>query len=279
MTTDMTDSLLALYGRWMSLRGLSSNTREQRLGCIDRMTRATGLDPSAVTAAHLAAWQEGWRLSPQTHCTYVSHIQAFYAWAVQAGLMDEDPSSVLVRPRLPRRLPRPISEERLVVALDAAAGRVRAYLFLAAFAGLRACEMAGLAREDVRDDAERPYLVLTGKGSKERVVPMAPLLWSELRMLGMPDSGYVFGRRHDPARHVVPGTVSNQANDYLHGLGFRETLHTLRHRFATRFYQESLDIRMTQEMLGHSSPATTAGYAAYAPDKASAVVMRLTRVA
>src|SRR5882672_2286390 len=179
------------------------------------------------------------------------------------------------RPKLPRRLPRPIPEDRLLVALEAAGGRVRAYLFLAAFAGLRAAEIAGLRREDIREGGGQPVIVVTGKGRKERVLPLAPVLLAELRLYGLAPAGFVFGRFGDPARAVSPATVSSMSNEYLHGLGFTETLHTLRHRFASRCYQLSLDLRLVQEMLGHSSPTTTAGYAAFAPDAASAVVARL----
>lgn len=276
----MRDTLLDTYGRWMRLRGLSANTTGQRLACLERMLRALRVsDVADVTEAHLSAWQEGWRLSPQTHCTYVSHVQAFYTWAVETGALPSDPSTALVRPKLPRRLPRPIPEDRLLAALHAANGRTRAYLFLAAFAGLRACEIARLRREDVHDDGDYKVLVVTGKGAKERVVPLSTDLLRELRLLGMPDRGFIFGRFGDQARHVTPGTVSATCNHFLHELGFRETLHQLRHRFASRAYQISLDIRMTQELLGHSSPATTAGYAAYAPDAAAGVVSRLAVVA
>lgn len=269
-------NVLDAYARWMRLRGLSPNTARQRLACLDRMCRATGiLDPTQVRAVDLAAWQQGWRLSAQSHSTYISHLAAFFAWALESGHVDADPTRVLVRPKLPRRLPRPIPEDRLMEALTAAQGRVRAYLALAAYAGMRACEIAELRREDVHDDAPVPVVVVMGKGRKERIVPLAPQLGTELRLVGLPPRGYVFGRYGDPARHIGASTVSNAANEHLHGLGYTETLHTLRHRFASRCYQISLDIRLTQELMGHSSPATTAGYAAFSPDAAAAVVNRL----
>jgi len=269
-------SAVERFERWMRLRGLSPNTIVQRVECLDRMIRAVGVEePGLVTERHLADWQEGWRLAPQSHCTYVSHVQAFYRWAVEAGEVERDPSTRMIRPKLPRRLPRPIPEDRLLVALEAAGGRVRAYLFLAAFAGLRAAEIAGLRREDIREGGGQPVIVVTGKGRKERVLPLAPVLLAELRLYGLAPAGFVFGRFGDPARAVSPATVSSMSNEYLHGLGFTETLHTLRHRFASRCYQLSLDLRLVQEMLGHSSPTTTAGYAAFAPDAASAVVARL----
>lgn len=268
-------SIIDQHSKWLALRGLSPNTLRHRKGVLRRMLTACDLDdPTLVSCAMLAAWQEGWRLSPQSHATYVSHVTAFYAWAVDAGHIAESPAGALVRPKLPRRLPRPISEDRLHEALQSATGRVRTWLFLAGLAGLRAMEIANLRREWLVL-GESPVLVIVGKGGRERVVPVTAQLLAELRLFGLPRAGYVFGRHDDATRPVVPGTVSNCCNSYLHDMGIPDTLHSLRHRFGSRFYQESLDLRLTQETLGHGSPLTTAGYAAYSPDAAAAVVRRL----
>lgn len=267
--------LIAQHARWLRLRGLSARTIEARTACVDRMLRALDLDdPRDATPDMLAAWQEGWRLSPQSHNTYVSHLVNFYAWCVDQGFLDEAPTERLVRPKMARRLPRPIAEDDLLRALTQATGRVRAWLFLAAFAGLRACEISALTRDWIVL-GDKPILVIVGKGGRERIVPLAPQALEELRVFGLPRAGYVFGRRDDPTRAVSPSTVSNMCNEYLHGMGIRDTLHSLRHRFGSRFYQESLDLRLTQETMGHGSPVTTAGYAAYSPDAAAAVVARL----
>ena len=66
--------------------------------------------------------------------------------------------------------------------------------------------------------------------------------------------------RRPDGRPFTPDGVSEKASGHLHGLGQPHTLHTLRHRFATRLFGLSKDIRVTQEMLGHASPSTTAIY-------------------
>lgn len=63
---------------------------------------------------------------------------------------------------------------------------------------------------------------------------------------------------------------------YLHGVGIEATMHQLRHWFATKTYRASKDIRVVQELLGHSSPTVTAVYAAFAPEDAVAAVRALT---
>jgi integrase len=161
-------------------------------------------------------------------------------------------------------------------ALDHASRRVRPWLVLAAWAGLRACEISGLRRENVLDSAVPPVLLVARdatKGSRERLLPLSPFLLAELQLAGMPSSGYVF-RRHDghpgPNR---PWRISQLCNQCLHECGVQATLHQLRHRYGTQLYQSSgHDLRLTQDMLGHASPATTSVYAAWDRAGATAAV-------
>jgi integrase/recombinase XerC len=76
-------------------------------------------------------------------------------------------------------------------------------------------------------------------------------------------------------RPLHPGRVSGLINDYLHSLGIPDTAHSLRHSFGTEFYRASKDIRLTQELMGHASPITTAIYAAADMDSAAALVAAL----
>ncbi len=104
-----------------------------------------------------------------------------------------------MRPKLPRHLPRPIGTDDLNRALLAADPRMRAWLTLAAYAGLRCVEIAGLRAEDVHLDREPPVLHLVKtKGAKERIVPLGPLVSAALRGYGLPLSGPVFTRDRGP---------------------------------------------------------------------------------
>ena len=98
---------------------------------------------------------------------------------------------------------------------------------------------------------------------------------AELHAYGLPKTGWVFRRRDGAPGPNRPWTVSHLSNEYLHEQGISATLHQLRHRFGTVAYQARRDLRMVQELLGHSSPATTAGYAAYAHTDAADVVEQL----
>lgn len=208
-------------------------------------------------------------ISPASRANYLSHFHAFYRWAAAEGLLDgEPPTARIIRPRRRRRLPRPISTEDLQRALAGAHGQLRCFLILAAYQGLRVHEIAGLHGEDV-DRHAGMLTVRHGKGDKDRALPLHPLAAAVL-----PDHpGPLF---HQPSgAQILPHNVSRQVNEYLHRVGISATAHCLRHAFATNLYRATRDLRLTQEMLGHTSPATTAVYAAFDPERA-AVVRRLS---
>ena len=131
-------------------------------------------------------------------------------------------------------------------------------------------------RQDVKDEAAPPVLIVgDGKGGKQRIVPLAPTLIDALREAKMAPRGPLFPR-HDGQPGPLPAhLVSHHANRYLHDLGIADTLHSLRHFFGTEVYRESQDLRVTQELMGHASPLSTAGYAAWSPAKAATAVDRI----
>jgi integrase/recombinase XerC len=265
---------------WLRLRGLRPSTiltRRNRLAHLGRALHADDL--LAVTEGQLRDWERSLRLTAGARAAYVCHVQAFYRWAHAEGLIDVDPSLRLVVPKVPRRLPRPIPQDDLLLAVAAAPRRIRPWLVLAAWAGLRAREIALLERQDVREANDPPVLLVAdGKGGKQRIVPMSTFVRQTLFGYGLPKrAGYVFDRQDGQAGHNAPSLISHLANEHLHGLGIDDTLHSLRHSFGTRLYAECKDLRLTQEVLGHDSPSTTAGYVAYSPGLAAEAVQRLAR--
>lgn len=216
---------------------------------------------------------------PESRATETSHLRTFYRWALIEGLVGVDPAARLVRPRVPRRLPRPMPTNDLAVALDTAPERVRPWLVLAAYAGLRACEISGLRACDLMWDNDLPLLVVDqGKGGHARAVPMGPVVAEELA--GLPRAGWLFPRRDGRPGPAPPHLVSKLANQHLRGLGITHTLHTLRHWFATETLRANGgDLRETQELLGHQSPVSTAIYTWTDPRKAAVTVAGLPVVA
>lgn len=147
-------------------------------------------------------------------------------------------------------------------------------LTLAAYAGLRAAEIAQLCWGDI-DESNGLLLVVDGKGGKQRTVPLHDMILKALAQLGQQRRGPVLIRRDGKAGHWTHCGVSKYANTHLHGLGFPDTLHSLRHRYATALYFASRDLRLVQDLMGHASPATTAGYTAWDRRAATLVVSQL----
>ncbi len=194
----------------------------------------------------------------------VRNVGGFYRWCVEReDLLTVNPARLLVLPRERPGLPRPISEDRLAHALDCATEPVRTWLVLAGWCGLRAMEIAALHTHDI-DLAARTLLVRDGKGGLPRVQPMPPIVGDAIAPhLG---HGYLFQRVDPPPGPVRGHEVSNSCNVFLHRNGIADTLHSLRHRYATLVYEQSgFDLIATQTLLGHRSIASTTVYARARP--------------
>jgi integrase/recombinase XerC len=210
----------------------------------------------------------------------VGAIHTFYRWATARGFVDADPAATLGRPKVASRLPgvlRPGEAADLVEAPEPAEDaderdlavvlRDRALLELMYGSGLRVGEVCGLTVD--RLDLDRGRVLVMGKGSKEREVPLSDyalvalleyLRESRPRMAPQTASATAFfNRRKNP---ITPRDVRAMVEQYgaRKLSGRRVTPHTLRHSFATHLLEGGADIRVVQELLGHASVATTQRY-------------------
>lgn len=272
------DADLLAFLQWSkTLKGLSANTIRVRLDLLQRLHVFLGFPLRDVEPGHLLRFEKiaiAGRAA-ESRRSYVGHIRAFYRWALATGIVSADPSTMLTIPVVPQHLPRPIAEEDLARALDAARPKMRAILVLAAFAGLRAIEISGLLFEDIhREPDGTAYIhVRKGKGNKSRNVEIGQRVIQALQAYGFRRRGYVF-LGHD-GQPQEPPSISSSANRFLRSQDVDATLHQLRHRYATQMYQVSRDLRMVQIQLGHSSPATTQVYTRPSQDSASRAVRAL----
>ena len=133
-----------------------------------RVSRAVPKGPGAVTTADLRQIlaTPGW--SPETRKSNRTTFVVFFRWLTAEGLIDDDPAARLDPVSVPAGIPRPAPEDVIARALAEADTRVRAMIMLAAFAGLRCCEIAGVHT----DDWDGEGLYVTGKGGKRRYIPV-----------------------------------------------------------------------------------------------------------
>ena len=212
----------------------------------------------------------------------VGSIHTFYRWATAAGKVRTDPAALLGRPKVASRLPVVLRKTEAATLVEAPAEpgelddlegveralalRDRAILELMYGSGLRVSEVAGLTLE--RLDLDRGRVLVLGKGSKERDLPISDPSASALAAWleqGRPKLAHgvldaLFLNRRGSALGVrdIRRLVGRYGDATL--TGRRVTPHTLRHSFATHLLEGGADIRVVQELLGHASVATTQRY-------------------
>ena len=235
--------------------GRAESTVETYLDVLCRLDRhlAEGLAYANTDELFREIFVEG--RPAATVSLYRAAVSVLFAWATEPDnpRLDYDPSRALPRRKVPVRKSRPIPEEIFADILTRAPEPYRTWFLLALGAGLRCVEISRLDREHISETE----LIAHGKGDKERSIPVRPEVWAAVKDLPSgPIARRIDGGRAD--RKLVQG----RGNACLHRLGYPAvTMHKLRHGFGTRIYQYSgKDIIVTQELLGHSSVATTMIY-------------------
>ena len=203
----------------------------------------------------------------------LSSVRAFHRFLLREGQVARDPTAAVVRPKLPRSLPKPLAVNdvaRLLAQPDrSAAGlRDRAVLETLYGAGLRVSELVGLDVDDV--DLEEGSVRVLGKGGKERDVPLGRYARDAITSyltrvrpgLARPRSrSALFLNRRNGGRLTRQGVTGIlQQHAAAAGIAKKVSPHTLRHSFATHLLEGGADVRVVQELLGHASVATTQVY-------------------
>lgn len=232
-------------------------------------------DPVDVTMAELEDWQDSVPLAQMRY--KVAMIRPYYDWLHKRGIRVDNPAALLVTPRAKRGLPRPITFDALERAMRTApTPRLQAWLLLAAYAGLRAKEIAHLERECFEPiPGGGVFIRLTRtKGEYPRFSALPGWAWEQIRPALAP-SGLCF-RRERGSGPVTPQQVSQLSNDWLHKSGTASTLHTLRHWAGSEGIDVE-DVRVVQQFLGHTNPGTTAIYTAVQPRRIAEMVNKFPR--
>ncbi|GAY12011.1 phage integrase, site-specific tyrosine recombinase [Pseudonocardia sp. N23] len=231
-----------------------------------RLARSLPCDLLDATPDVLDQWQSGLlqrrtrrgeTLARSTVSTYSVHAAGFYRWAFEAGHLEQNPAARLPRIRLSRGRPHPIPEGDLQAALICAPPRIRTWLLLAAFMGLRAMEVAQLRRDSFTETDGRLVLSAVGKGRKSFSMVVPKHIEADVRSWLVTDS--VLWRTQSGAA-VSPKYVSRTVGDFFRRLGQPYTLHWARHSFGTAAYAQTRDLLLTQDLMRHSSPETTRIY-------------------
>jgi integrase/recombinase XerD len=280
-------------------RGLAGNTvqsYERDLRRYAGFLAARGQSELAdVTAVDVAEFRGALRAGDAEHPPLavssvgraVVAVRGLHAFAVREGMSAQDPAREVVPPAPAKRLPKAVSVDAVESILDAAGSaedpdprvlRDRALLEFLYGTGARISEATGLDVDDLDHLARDPAVLLTGKGSKQRYVPVGRYAVRALDaylVRGRPALAAGAGRKASPAvfLNTRGGRLTRQgAWGILRDAAARcgkpgVSPHTLRHSFATHLLDGGADIRVVQELLGHASVTTTQVYTLVTVDK------------
>jgi tyrosine recombinase XerC len=250
--------------------------RQDLEGLVEFLERS-GTDLRGATYPLLRRWLAQLRTREYARTTIARRaaaVRGFYRFASRRGMIERNPASLLIAPKLGTRLPSVLKAgeaDDLVEAPlgeDAWAARDRALLELLYGCGLRVSEACGLDAGEV--DLERGRIRVLGKGGKEREVPMGEAATDALReylggarALSPPDGGdpvALFRNRRGKrlSARDARAVVEKYRRRVLSGR--KVSPHTLRHSFATHLMEGGADIRAVQELLGHASMSSTQRY-------------------
>jgi integrase/recombinase XerD len=248
---------LVQFARWRLTRGPGTLLDARRADLLEHLSFRFAAAAKATSAARL-----------------LSTWKRFYRWCIREGRLAVDPTLEIDAPRLPRPLPKGLTEdevERLLATPDTTTPvgvRDRAMLEMLYATGLRVSELVGLAISDV--DVDAGVVRVLGKGSKERLVPLGEEAVDWLRrharearpalLAGRVSRDLFVTGEHARAMNRI--TWWRRLRAYARAADIAQPIspHTLRHAFATHLLAHGADLRVVQLLLGHADVSTTQIY-------------------
>lgn len=274
------DKILGRYGSYLTVeRGYSDNTRDAYVTDVSKLLNALAaadIDPTKATVDDLRTFMGDLHdlgIMPRSCARILSGIKNFYRYLRLEGIMETDPTELLESPSVGLRLPSVLSLEEidaLIAAMeDTPTGRRnRAIVETMYGCGLRVSELCALQISHI--DFRNAVMLIRGKGSKERLVPVNEVALTRIKNyvdtdrndvpIASVDADTVF--LNSRGRHLSRVMIFYILRDAAARAGIRTPLspHTLRHSFATHLLEGGANLRSIQQMLGHESIATTQIY-------------------
>ncbi len=277
-TIDLHDGIEEFLAALSSERGLAANTvAAYRRDLSQYAAYLDGAEPNAELVSGFVASMGD--LAPATIARKVAAVRGLHRFLVGEDMAAGDPTRLVESPRPARGLPKALTVEDVTRLLEAASDttdlglRDRALLEFMYATGVRVSEATGLDLSGL--DLESATAVVTGKGSKERLVPVGRWAVKAIRAY-LPSRRSLIGGRRDPGAVFVNargGRLSRQGvfavvKKAARTAGLAESdvsPHVLRHSAATHMVEGGADLRTVQEMLGHASITTTQIYTRVSP--------------
>lgn len=275
------NSILKKYKSYITLeQGLSNNTREAYLHDVEKLFayfEDEKIDFLKVELEHFHSFAAALMdvgIGERSIARILSGIRSFYKFLVLDGYLEQDPTELLESPKIGKHLPEVLSVEEIdaiegIIDVSTPEGqRDRAAIEVLYSCGLRVSELCNLLLSDLYLD--EGFLRVTGKGNKQRLVPISERAIRELKSWfafrnsinikpGEEDYVFISAARK---KHLSRITVFHNIKVYAEQAGIQKTIspHTFRHSFATHLLEGGANLRAIQTMLGHESISTTEIY-------------------
>ena len=275
------NSILKKYKSYITLeQGLSNNTREAYLHDVEKLLtyfEDEKIDFLKVELEHFHSFAAALMdvgIGERSIARILSGVRSFYKFLVLDGYLEQDPTELLESPKIGKHLPEVLSVEEIdaiegIIDVSTPEGqRDRAAIEMLYSCGLRVSELCNLLLSDLYLD--EGFLRVTGKGNKQRLVPISERAIRELKSWfafrnsinikpGEEDYVFISAARK---KHLSRITVFHNIKVYAEQAGIQKTIspHTFRHSFATHLLEGGANLRAIQTMLGHESISTTEIY-------------------
>lgn len=262
--------IIAQYLEYLELeKGLSQNTIDAYRRDLSDFSQGID-DIHTIDRNYINSYVRKLRerkLAPSSVIRKVATLRGFFKWATSAEIIDKNPASTLEQPKTPQRLPKVVSikeiEEMLHNNLTPLEHVIMELLYSC---GLRVSELVNLKINDI--DLSSKYVRCFGKGSKERIIPIGEMAKNIIKQY-LPERELIIKKFNlntkqllisEKGRFITRQDVYN----FIHAQGkiIHKNIspHTLRHSFATHLLENGADLRVVQELLGHSDVSTTQLY-------------------
>ncbi|WP_430427601.1 tyrosine recombinase [Parasphingorhabdus sp.] len=268
----------ALFERFLEMlaaeSGASPNTLSAYRSDLEQASRRLGGKLAIAGREELKQVGQHWSgLKNSSVARKSSSLRRFFGFLLEEGFRDEDPSDALPRPGISRNLPKVLSHEEIAnlfsilkekLEFDPVKPsdvRLSALLELLYGSGLRASELVTLERRSLAID--RQYLIVKGKGGKERLVPISDQARHSVRLwvsLTDPQEKYLFPSRKGHISRVRLFQIIKELAVQAGINPGKVSPHVLRHAFATHLLEGGADLRSLQTLLGHTDISTTQIY-------------------